>query len=159
MNQHAATSVWASEPRTGLTPLVWDVPVPEEPSPAACVAAAPAAVPTPLPLPFHPVPDGAGEEELRIALQDDDPFVRVGALSRVDGTLDVAEVVAEAVADDVPQVRREAVRALGRIGGPLPSRALAETLASDPSSEVREEAVAALAALLSRRIRRRESGA
>ncbi|MDP9341579.1 MAG: HEAT repeat domain-containing protein [Actinomycetota bacterium] len=100
-----------------------------------------------------------GSEELRRALQDDDPFARAGALSRAGDSEDVLEVVAEALADDYPQVRREAVRALRRIGGPLSGRALADTLANDPSSEVREEAVAALAALLARRIRRQESGA
>jgi len=98
-------------------------------------------------------------DELRPAIQDDDPFVRAGALSRAGDGPDAFDVAGEALADDFPQVRREAVRALARIGGPVAGRALAETLAHDPSSEVREEAVAALAALLARRVRGQESGA
>jgi len=98
-------------------------------------------------------------DDLRLAMRDDDPFVRVGVLSRAGDSPDALDVATEALSDDFPQVRREAVRALARIGGPVAGRALSDTLAHDPSSEVREEAVAALAALLARRVRRQESGA
>jgi glycosyltransferase involved in cell wall biosynthesis len=102
--------------------------------------------------PIITLPDGLGAGELRLALHSRDPFVRVSALSQTAEGPGLAAVVAEALSDDYPQVRREAVRALGRIGGPLAGRALAEAIAHDTTSEVRDEAVAALATLLATRI-------
>ncbi|HYU58296.1 MAG TPA: glycosyltransferase, partial [Actinomycetota bacterium] len=92
--------------------------------PPAEPTAAPAAPPR-----LVPVPNGMAPSELGLALESEDPFARVGALSRAGGEPGLADVVATALADDYPQVRREAVRALQRIGGPLAGRALADAVA------------------------------
>ena len=75
------------------------------------------------------------------ALRADDPVARAEALARNAST---AEAVAEALTDEYPVVRREAVRALGRLGNPDAARTLLRTAANDPAAEVREEAVAVL---------------
>jgi hypothetical protein len=82
------------------------------------------------------------------ALQDPDPFVRMNAIANVRREAGVDDVLITALADEYPQVRREAVRALQRFGGTQAARALTEVAVHDPSAEVREEAVAALATLL-----------
>jgi glycosyltransferase involved in cell wall biosynthesis len=87
--------------------------------------------------------------DLRERLADPDPGVRVEALSRLDDPA-AAEFAGAALDDDVPQVRREAVRAICRLNGPDAGKRLSDTVSFDPSPEVRREAVAALAALLSR---------
>ncbi len=88
-----------------------------------------------------------GPSDLEAGLAHPDPFMRADAVSRVSDPA-AAEVLARALADEYPQVRREAVRALGRVNGPRAGGFLADAVAHDPSAEVREEAVAALAALL-----------
>jgi glycosyltransferase involved in cell wall biosynthesis len=102
--------------------------------------------------------DGAGaapagvfveSTDLRGQLANADPFVRMTALGRLEGT-EGTELAGVALADEYPQVRREAVRAIGRLDGPRAARWLGEILSHDPSAEVREEAVMALASLLAR---------
>ena len=88
-----------------------------------------------------------GSSDLSVALRDPDPFVRVEAIGRAGGDIDV-EPISAALSDDYPLVRREAVRALARIGGPTAARALLQVSAHDLSAEVREEAVGALAEML-----------
>jgi hypothetical protein len=122
-------------PVSPRTPPLWEVALPEPTRPARTV-------------PAH----------IRMAILEDDAPVRVGALSRATDRPDAVDVIASALADDAPQVRREAVRALMRIGGSVAGRALSDALAHDPSSEVRREAVSALAALLARRAGGFESG-
>ncbi|MBI4261846.1 MAG: GT4 family glycosyltransferase PelF [Actinobacteria bacterium] len=121
-----------------------ETPVTREQLIAAAEAAAEAAGAPPAP------PAGAELtlSQLVQALQDPDPFVRIGAIQQVRREPGVDDVLITALADEYPQVRREAVRALQRLGGTQAARALTEVAVHDPSAEVREEAVAALAALL-----------
>jgi HEAT repeat protein len=91
---------------------------------------------------------GLGREQLILALQDPDPFVRVDALGHATPDEATVDVVTEALGDAYPLVRREAVRTLFRIGGSQAARALVGVAAHDLSAEVREEAVAALAGML-----------
>jgi HEAT repeat protein len=100
--------------------------------------------------PLSPGSSGIGidADELIAALRDPDPFVRVEALGRTDLSEGAVDVVAVALEDDYPLVRREAVRSLSRIGGQSAARSLVGVAAHDVSAEVREEAVAGLAGML-----------
>ncbi len=85
---------------------------------------------------------------LAVALRDPDPFVRATALARSEAPDAEVDAITNALGDDYPMVRREAVRALGRAAAPEAARALLQAAAHDLSAEVREEAVASLAAML-----------
>ena len=125
-------------------------PVPPMPHPAGPMPrpAAPMLRPAaPMPRPAAPI-WARPPESPRTPLPDDDAFDQVGALGRGTERSEAVQVVVSGLADDLPQVRRGAVRALMGIGGPVAGRALSDTLAHDPSPEVREEAAAALAVLL-----------
>ena len=98
--------------------------------------------------PVSAAPDRIDADQLAELLRDPDPFVRVDALGRVKRDEQAVGTIDEALADDYPLVRREAIRALSRIGGPDAARALVRASAHDLSAEVREEAVAALAGML-----------
>ena len=99
-------------------------------------------------------PERAPEEDVPARLDHEDPLVRVGAIASLKGRPDAEEFLVDALGDEYPLVRREAVRALGEIGSGRATHALIEVAGHDPSAEVREEAVAALGALL----RERQSG-
>jgi glycosyltransferase involved in cell wall biosynthesis len=107
----------------------------------------------------HPVPQPSKEQGRRVPprhggirerLRDPDPAIRVSALRDLEDP-SAADAAAAAMADDVPQVRREAVRTLGRLDGPRAWRWLSDAISGDLSPEVRGEAVEALAALITRR--------
>lgn len=87
-------------------------------------------------------------EDRRPTLHDPDPFVRMSFIAGLAGQRGAEQTIVEALQDEFPQVRREAVRALAEIGGGGAARALSVVVARDPSAEVREEAVAALAGLI-----------
>lgn len=84
----------------------------------------------------------------RPTLHDPDPFVRMSFIAGLAGQRAAEQTIMEALQDEFPQVRREAVRALAEIGGDGAARALSVVVRRDPSAEVREEAVAALAGLI-----------
>jgi HEAT repeat protein len=87
-------------------------------------------------------------DDLATALRNPDPFVRRDALDRAGLTGAALEVVAIALDDEYPLVRREAVRALSTRGGLDTARVLMDVAAHDLSEEVRAEAIAALAVML-----------
>ena len=92
-------------------------------------------------------PSDPAAERLR-RLTDPDPFVRIEAIEGLRGHPMLVDSLLEALHDDFPVVRRQAVRALKEAGGPRATKALLEVANDDTSAEVREEAVAALGAML-----------
>ncbi len=97
------------------------------------------------------VPPEATEEEIPARLADPDPLVRAGAIASLKSHPDAEPMLLDALRDEYPLVRREAVRALRDIGGSRAAVALVEVAGHDTSAEVREEAVAALGALVRER--------
>lgn len=85
---------------------------------------------------------------LATALRDPDPFARVRAIQELGGSPGAEDLLIQALADESPPVRREAVRALRGSRTVAAMQALIEVVSRDPSSEVREEAVEVLGALL-----------
>jgi HEAT repeat protein len=93
------------------------------------------------------------EEDLPARLADPDPFVRVDAITRLKTQPGGDLRILDALHDEFPIVRREAVRALREIGSPQAVTALVQVAGHDSSAEVREEAVAALGAIVRERNR------
>ncbi len=160
----ASTYVNARRPpvATAPAPQVREAAAPEAAQPVGETArpgaaeppfARPAAAPIAPAAPAAPPASSADRTAagLRRALQDPDPFIRIAIIAGLIGQEGAEDIILEALVDEYPQVRREAVRALAEIGGSAAVRALSDVVQGDPSAEVREEAVAALATLIERR--------
>ena len=103
----------------------------------------------------EPAPEEEGEEdEILARFAHPDPFVRVDAIDALKDRPDGEPMIVEALRDEYPVVRRQAVRALQELGTASAARALIEVARHDPSAEVREEAVEALGAI----VRERQNG-